>query len=67
MDELGRPAIGFRVKGNLSSPDLEPRLNKMKSDEIERARAGDQPRPEGIPRRGTDQGAVGERPKGETK
>ncbi len=68
VDELGRPAIGFRVKGNLSSPDLEPRLNKMKSDEIERARA------EGISRARKEFRAEerikelsGERPKGETK
>ena len=37
VDELGRPAIGFRVKGDLNKPDLEPRLKKMASDEIEKA------------------------------
>ncbi len=37
VDELGRPAIAFRVKGELSLPDLEPRMSKMASDEIERA------------------------------
>jgi hypothetical protein len=36
VDELGRPAIGFRVKGDLNKPDLEPRLHKMQSDEIEK-------------------------------
>ncbi len=36
VDELGRPAIGFRVKGDLNRPDLEPRLHKMESDEIEK-------------------------------
>lgn len=36
VDELGRPAIGFRVKGDLNHPDLEPRLHKMESDEIEK-------------------------------
>lgn len=35
VDESGRPAIAFRVKGDLGNPDLEPRLNKMGSDEIE--------------------------------
>lgn len=37
VDELGRPAIGFRVTGDLNRPDLEPRLRKMQGDEIERA------------------------------
>ncbi|MBI5630955.1 MAG: AsmA family protein [Elusimicrobia bacterium] len=37
VDELGRPAIGFRVKGDLNHPDLEPRLNKMAANEIEKA------------------------------
>ena len=37
VDELGRPAIRFRVKGNLNLPELEPRLSKMASDEIEKA------------------------------
>jgi hypothetical protein len=36
VDELGRPAIGFRVKGDLSNPDLEPRLHKISSGEIEK-------------------------------
>jgi uncharacterized protein YhdP len=39
QDEAGRPAIGFRVKGNLNQPDLEPRLHKMASDEIEKTLA----------------------------
>jgi hypothetical protein len=37
VDEKGRPAIGFRVKGDLNRPDLEPRLHKIGADEIERA------------------------------
>lgn len=36
VDEMGRPAIGFRVVGNLNYPDIEPRLRKMAKDEIER-------------------------------
>lgn len=36
VDELGRPAIGFRVKGDLSQPELEPRFSKIGSGEIER-------------------------------
>ncbi len=36
-DEAGRTAIGFRVKGNLASPDLDYRMTKMKADEIEKA------------------------------
>lgn len=35
VDELGRPAIGFRVKGSLVQPELEPRFSKIASDEIE--------------------------------
>ena len=35
VDELGRAAIGFRVKGSLASPELEPRFSKIGSDEIE--------------------------------
>lgn len=35
VDELGRPAIGFRVKGDLNSPELEPRFSKIGSGEIE--------------------------------
>lgn len=35
VDELGRPAIAFRVKGNLNDPELEPRLRKMTANEIE--------------------------------
>lgn len=35
VDELGRPAIAFRVKGSLNDPDLEPRLRKMAANEIE--------------------------------
>jgi hypothetical protein len=37
VDELGRPAIGFRVKNDLNRPDLDPRLRKMEADEIEKA------------------------------
>lgn len=36
VDELGRPAIGFRVKGDLTSPELEPRFSKIGSNEIEK-------------------------------
>lgn len=36
VDEAGRPAIGFRVKGDLSNPDLEPRFKKIGEGEIER-------------------------------
>ena len=39
VDEKGRPAIAFRVKGDLNMPELEPRLSKMASDEIEKALA----------------------------
>ncbi len=35
VDELGRPAIGFRVTGDLNHPDVEPRLSKIKAGEIE--------------------------------
>lgn len=35
-DELGRPAIGFRVKGDLNQPELEPRLHKIGATEIEK-------------------------------
>jgi hypothetical protein len=35
VDEKGRPAIGFRVKGDILKPDLEPRFNKIGEDEIE--------------------------------
>ena len=35
VDELGRPAIGFRVKGDLNRPELEPRFKKIGSGEIE--------------------------------
>lgn len=34
-DVLGRPAIGFRVKGDINRPDLEPRFNKIGATEIE--------------------------------
>jgi hypothetical protein len=37
VDEMGRPAIAFRVKGDLNAPELEPRMRKMAADEIERA------------------------------
>ena len=36
VDEAGRPAIGFRVKGDLSRPDLEPRFKKIGEGELER-------------------------------
>ncbi len=36
VDEAGRPSIGFRVKGDLNKPELEPRLKKIPVDEIER-------------------------------
>ncbi len=39
VDELGRPAIGFWVKGSLDHPTIEPRLQKMGAHEIERALA----------------------------
>ncbi|HEX4047619.1 MAG TPA: AsmA-like C-terminal region-containing protein, partial [Elusimicrobiota bacterium] len=35
VDEKGRPAIGFRVKGDINKPDLEPRFKKIAEDEIE--------------------------------
>ena len=35
VDELGRPAIGFRVTGDLNHPSVEPRLSKIKAGEIE--------------------------------
>ncbi|OGR87562.1 MAG: hypothetical protein A3J74_01120 [Elusimicrobia bacterium RIFCSPHIGHO2_02_FULL_57_9] len=37
VDEIGRPAIGFRVMGSLNYPDIEPRLRKMAEGEIEKA------------------------------
>lgn len=36
QDEGGRVAIGFRVKGDLNKPDLEPRFKKIGADEIEK-------------------------------
>ncbi|HXT00815.1 MAG TPA: AsmA-like C-terminal region-containing protein [Elusimicrobiota bacterium] len=36
VDEKGRPAIGFRVKGDMNKPDLEPRFKKIEENEIER-------------------------------
>jgi len=36
VDEAGRPSIGFRVKGDLNKPELEPRFKKIPVDEIER-------------------------------
>lgn len=36
VDEQGRPAIGFRVRGDLNRPDLEPRLHKIAAGEIEK-------------------------------
>jgi hypothetical protein len=35
VDELGRPAIGFRVAGDMSSPELQPRFRKIGAHEIE--------------------------------
>ncbi len=35
-DEAGATAIGFRVKGDLNKPDLEPRFKKIGGDEIEK-------------------------------
>jgi hypothetical protein len=35
VDERGRPAIGFRVMGDLNRPELEPRLHKIGANEIE--------------------------------
>jgi hypothetical protein len=36
VDELGRPAIGFRVKGDMNSPEQpEPRFKKIGATEIE--------------------------------
>jgi hypothetical protein len=37
VDQKNRPAIAFRVKGDLNAPELEPRMSKMGADEIERA------------------------------
>ena len=36
VDEGGRVAIGFRVKGDLNKPELEPRFKKIGADEIEK-------------------------------
>ncbi len=36
VDEKGRPAIGFRVKGDINGPELEPRFKKIEENEIER-------------------------------
>ncbi|MFI5344856.1 MAG: AsmA-like C-terminal region-containing protein [Elusimicrobiota bacterium] len=35
VDEAGRPAIGFRVKGDINKPDLEPRFKKIGENEME--------------------------------
>lgn len=35
VDEKGRPAIGFRVKGDMNKPELEPRFKKIEENEIE--------------------------------
>ncbi len=35
VDEIGRPAIGFRVKGDIYKPELEPRFKKIGEAEIE--------------------------------
>ena len=52
VDEAGRPAIGFRVKGDLNKPEPEPRFKKIPVDEIERkfeeGRAGGKKRFEAI-------------------
>lgn len=39
VDEAGRPAIGFRVKGNINDADVEPRLRKIAANEIEEVKA----------------------------
>lgn len=36
VDETGRPAIGFRVKGDLNRPELEPRFRKIGEGELEK-------------------------------
>jgi hypothetical protein len=36
VDEAGRPAIGFRVKGDINKPELEPRFKKIVENEMER-------------------------------
>ncbi|HAZ07179.1 MAG TPA: hypothetical protein DCZ01_01355 [Elusimicrobia bacterium] len=36
VDEAGRPAIGFRVKGDLNQPAIEPRFKKIGEGELER-------------------------------
>jgi len=36
VDEAGRPSIGFRVKGDINKPDLEPRFKKIAENEMER-------------------------------
>jgi len=52
VDEAGRPSIGFRVKGDLNKPVLEPRFKKIPVDEIENkleeGRAGGKKRFEAI-------------------
>lgn len=35
VDEAGRPAIGFRVKGDINKPEPEPRFQKIGEKEIE--------------------------------
>ncbi len=55
VDELGRPAIGFRVKGNINKPDTEPRYSKIGAQEIEndvaQGRAGAKKRFQALERR----------------
>ena len=55
VDEGGRPAIGFRVKGDINKPDLEPRFKKIGEKEIEQdvdaGRAGAKKRFEALLRR----------------
>ncbi|MDE2510729.1 MAG: AsmA family protein [Elusimicrobia bacterium] len=36
VDEAGRPAIGFRVKGDINKPELEPRFKKIGENEMEK-------------------------------
>lgn len=36
VDEAGRPSIGFRVKGDINAPDLEPRFKKIGEREMEK-------------------------------
>lgn len=61
VDELGRPAIGFRVKGDLNDPEVEPNIHKMPADEIEKdvaaAKGRAEQRFQGIEKLETGEGA----------